>query len=687
MTKLMTGTALAAALSAGTLLSVAAAGAAFAQNEFDHFHPEDTPAHSHDAPTPVAADASDDDHGHAHGDDADHAHGDDEHSHAAEAASDAADDHGHSHGVDDHAHPHETAPAASEAGDHGHPHGDGDHAHGDDDHGHAHEAEDEHDHDATDGGHAHSDDDHSHAHEAGGHANGDEAHGHARDGGGHDHGDGGHAHGDGDHGHAHDDGGHGHGGISETRFGEETQLFVEYPPLATGRESAFAAHFTRLRDWAPIARGEVEVVLSGGGAPDERFSVDGASTPGIFRPVVRPSHAAARMMTIALDGPQGADVFDLGEVQVFASGEEADAALPEEEEAHGEVSFLLETQWQVDFRVEEARARFVRTSVPAIATVRGQPGAEARMSAPARGLVQAPEEGFPELGDTIAAGQLVALVAPFLSSDRDIAGLEATRTRASAELDAARADRERLERLLRDGAVAERRVEEARTREQTAVATLEEAQRRLGEPGTTSAGVPVYAPIGGVVARLAAEPGQAVDEGALLIHVVDPSRLRIEAAVAEADLQRLSQPSGVSLDLAPGEAPLTLTAPQTSLVAVGAAIDPQTRTAPVLFDVSEPAAALRVGMSTPARVFTGGAIETLAIPSTAVIDADGVPVVYVLSNGEAFERRTIEIDARDGTYVEVAGGVDPGEWVVAEGAYLVHLAAAGPAEAGHGHAH
>jgi cobalt-zinc-cadmium efflux system membrane fusion protein len=47
----------------------------------------------------------------------------------------------------------------------------------------------------------------------------------------------------------------------------------------------------------------------------------------------------------------------------------------------------------------------------------------------------------------------------------------------------------------------------------------------------------------------------------------------------------------------------------------------------------------------------------------------------------------VQLGIRDGDYVEIRSGVASGERVVSRGAYLVKLAASGPAEVGHGHAH
>ncbi|MGE5155707.1 MAG: hypothetical protein ACM3ST_17060 [Bdellovibrio bacteriovorus] len=57
------------------------------------------------------------------------------------------------------------------------------------------------------------------------------------------------------------------------------------------------------------------------------------------------------------------------------------------------------------------------------------------------------------------------------------------------------------------------------------------------------------------------------------------------------------------------------------------------------------------------------------------------------TDGERFERRVVRTGLRGGELVDIAEGLEPGHRVVTRGAYLVHLAAGAPAEAGHGYAH
>ena len=48
--------------------------------------------------------------------------------------------------------------------------------------------------------------------------------------------------------------------ISVTRWTENIELFVEFPPFVIGEESRFVSHFTDLKTYLPLS--EVKVILS-----------------------------------------------------------------------------------------------------------------------------------------------------------------------------------------------------------------------------------------------------------------------------------------------------------------------------------------------------------------------------------------------------------------------------------------
>jgi RND family efflux transporter MFP subunit len=513
----------------------------------------------------------------------------------------------------------------------------------------------------------------------------------AEDDHGHEHTpDGGHAAED-DHGHAHDAGGghgeeeeHGHGGgIVVTDFSETAELFVEFPPFAVGRDSSFAAHFTRLDSFAPVSTGRVTVRLAGGGAPEETFTANPSPTPGIFRPVARPRHEAMRDVTVILQSGDLISVHSLGRYQVFATAAAADASMPDEADEAGLIPFLKEQQWQVDFATAPVESRVLHHSVRAPASLVPAPGGDAGLTAQTEGVVLAGSGDFPEIGMQVERGQVLARITPNPGGDQDYPGLIADREAARVAVSTAQAEYDRVSGLQAQGAVSERRVEEAGAALQTARARLSAAEARLGGG---SAGVAVRAPISGRIAQVDVGVGSYVGAGDSLFRIVDTSRLRLVAQVAEIDRAGIGQPQGAWFTLLGGDSAYDLDDHSGRLVTAGAAVDPVRRTSPVIFEF-ENDADFAAGTLVTARVRTGERFEGPVFPAEAIIDDSGQSVVFVMADGENWRRQPVRIAVRDGDLVGVSSGVEAGDRVATRGAYLIHLAASGPAEAGHGHAH
>lgn len=498
----------------------------------------------------------------------------------------------------------------------------------------------------------------------------------------------------------HDHGGlveHGHdpGAIAVTHFTDRTELFVEYPVLAVGGESAFAAHLTRLDDFQPVAAGRLIVRLSGGGLPEEAFYVDAPSVPGIFRPVAKPANAGERRLELMLEAPDLAVTHDLGQVTVYPDPQSAAAAQPHEEAAGDEISFLKEQQWKVDFATAEVGERRLRASISATGTITARSDGEALVSAPAAGHLL-PGREFPRIGMRVAQGDTLAVIAPRVAGDVDVTSLELAVQRAKSAMQLAIRERKRLADLVSQQAAPRRRLNEAESAERVARAELEAAnqrlkqyQRTLDSAGTGKAtGLTVRAPIAGTLAEIRVAAGSFVQEGQAMFHIVETDRLWLEASVAEADIGRLGEPSGAWFEVEGFARPFEVDADSGGkLVAFGNVVDPVSRTAPLVFEFINTGNRLRVGMFAQVHIWAGESVEDTAIPVRALVDEAGQDVAYVMLGGESFERRVLRLGVREGDYVQVKSGLEPGERVVTRGAYLVRLAAASPAEAGHGHAH
>lgn len=494
------------------------------------------------------------------------------------------------------------------------------------------------------------------------------------------------------------DGGHGHGAgaIAVTHFTDRTELFVEFPSLVVGEESGFAAHLTRLDDFRPVGEGRVTVRLSGGGLPDEAFSVEGPSIPGIFRPVAQPTQAGERSVALILESPGLSATHDLGTYSVYSDPDAAAAAQPAEADAGDVIGFLKEQQWKVEFATAAVERRRMRASVTATGLIRARKDGEALVGAPTAGHLLA-TDAFPRIGTRVSAGQPLATLMPRVAGDQvDVASLELAVQRTRSQYEFAEREHNRLEKLVAQRSASARDFNEAENQERVAKAELVAAterlaryQRTLGsEGGGESTGVKVRAPIAGTLVEILVPSGSFVEEGDAMFHVVDTERLWLEASVAEADLGRLPDPKGAWFQIEGFEQTFSIDPDEGGLVvAFGNMVDPVRRTVPLVFELPNPNGLLRVGMFAEVRVWAGESIDDLAVPASAIVDEAGQDVVYVMLGGESFERRVLRLGIRDGDYVQVLSGLEPGERIVTRGAYLVRLAGASPAAAGHGHAH
>jgi len=497
--------------------------------------------------------------------------------------------------------------------------------------------------------------------------------------------------------HSHNrDGGHGHGvandrpALSFTHWTDATELFIELPALVRSQESACAAHVTKLDGFAALADGRVAVVLRSDSG-EERFEAQAPTVPGIFRPVARPAATGKRRLIVEVRAQGVSTDHDLGEVTVFESVAAARAAIPEEPEAAGRITFLKEQQWPIAFGTATVAERPIRPTLRTTGRVRARSDGDVVVTAPVAGRVATSGRSFPRLGERVAVDDLLGLLAPRLEA-ADLASLELAVTSANLELRFAQRERQRLEGLHTEGAVPERRVQDAVHAAEEAQASLTTAQRRIDQfrrvQRTTGRGegtVQLRAPLSGTVTAVHAAPGSFVEAGAPLFRVADLTQLWLEARVPESDVGRLGSPRGASFLVEGIDEAIEL--PAEALVARGHVIDPVTQTLPLVFAVDNASGRLPIGAFARVFVVNGDERRAIAVPEAAVVDDSGTPAVFIQVGGEAFERRIVRLGARDRGYVEVLSGVGAGEHVVTRGAWSVKLAASSGAVPAHGHSH
>jgi membrane fusion protein, heavy metal efflux system len=473
----------------------------------------------------------------------------------------------------------------------------------------------------------------------------------------------------------------GGGGIVITDYADATELFVEYRPLVKGKDRRFDAHLTWLSDYKAVTEGKLAAELVWPDGTIDRADAGPSDVEGIFRPLLKPTRAGEAQLRLVHSSARGTSTHDLGKVTVHATSEEAAKAAPADEEIDGAIAFTKEVQWRIPFMTEAARSEELAETVPVTIDVQLQPQAEAIVSAPVAGIVRAAR--IPAVGSNVGRGQTLATISSTLGGGEDVATLDLAIREASIARDAARREVTRMESLVAAEAVPARRLDEARTALRLAEAQMASARQRRNALAGGGAGVPVVAPIAGEVLESALVQGMGVAGGERLMRIGNPSALWLVARVPEGMAAKVGTPAGIELALP--DQTIVLGRGDAALVQRGAAIDPQTRTLPVIFAWNS--RAVRPGQRLQGQLRTGNAAKRLTIPASAILNEGGQDVVYVQIGGETFQRRAVTVLARSGGRVAVEGQLKPGERVVSRGGAAVRAAAATPGAFGHGHAH
>ena len=114
---------------------------------------------------------------------------------------------------------------------------------------------------------------------------------------------------------------------------------------------------------------------------------------------------------------------------------------------------------------------------------------------------------------------------------------------------------------------------------------------------------------------------------------------------------------------------------------VGRMVDPAKRTVPVRARVDNTRALLRHEMGVEVQIAAGSSKRAVTVPTTALVDEEGLKVVYV-KEGERYERRVVTVGSVSYNRAEILSGVEAGEEVVAAGAYQLANARKGGGEGG-----
>ncbi|MGE0179591.1 MAG: efflux RND transporter periplasmic adaptor subunit [Sphingomonas sp.] len=269
-----------------------------------------------------------------------------------------------------------------------------------------------------------------------------------------------------------------------------------------------------------------------------------------------------------------------------------------------------------------------------------------------------------EPGQWVAAGQTLAVI------DRQVQAQEASQLAAQidvarADLNLARANLERAQRLLPRGFVSRADIDRLTATRDAAAARVRVAQANLGGARARIGRLDIRAPTAGLVLARNIEAGQVVSAGTpWVFRIAAGGQMEVRARLPQTDLARLSVGAVATVTPVGSQQGYQGTVWQISPI-----IDPTNRQgeARVLVPYNRD---LRPGGFATVQL-TSGSVSAPVLPESAVLTDDAGQYVMVVGANNTVERRTVRVGSVTDTGVIVANGLNGNERVVeSAGAFL-----------------
>jgi cobalt-zinc-cadmium efflux system membrane fusion protein len=294
------------------------------------------------------------------------------------------------------------------------------------------------------------------------------------------------------------------------------------------------------------------------------------------------------------------------------------------------------------------------------------------------------------VGDRVVAGQRLAVLDNFelSAAQSKVASAEAAVSQAKVQVATANTALDRVTGLSRNGAIAQREVDNSRataasmeadlrTREAELLQYQQEEARLLpvsgqsaGATGFTSRASldsrgAIVAPFAGVVDTVSATSGEIVDPSTPSFTVADLSTVWVQADVAESDLGAVEVGDEVQVKVS--AFPDRVFAGHVTYISDQ--IDTMTGTAKVRCEVPNLDGALRVNMFATVSIISPHGGEAVLVPSSALQEINGQKVVFIPTDHGKFYWHAVNTGLVANGQTQITSGIAGGTPVVAEGSY------------------
>ena len=266
-----------------------------------------------------------------------------------------------------------------------------------------------------------------------------------------------------------------------------------------------------------------------------------------------------------------------------------------------------------------------------------------------------------QAGDTVSEGDvLVEIDATDLNLQ--LRQQQSALNSTEIQLNAARQTLDRVRSLAERGSTPQATLDAAISDVDGLEASLASLQSQVEQVETNIERTLVRAPFDGTVSRRMVEPGQVVGQGAVVISLVDLSRLTVDAMVPLAQTASIAAGQTASLEVHGLDGAVF----EAAVERINPVAEEGTRSVVVHLGLDNRDAQLRGGMFVTGRIVTESSSDAIAVPQDAVLGSEGERYVLAVVDGEV-TRQPVSVEKvwdRLGL-IEISDGVAAGEVVVA----------------------
>jgi multidrug efflux system membrane fusion protein len=270
---------------------------------------------------------------------------------------------------------------------------------------------------------------------------------------------------------------------------------------------------------------------------------------------------------------------------------------------------------------------------------------------------------YKDIGSPVHQGELLAKI-DTPEVDQELLQARATRQQIQAQLELAKISAERWQNLRKSDSVSQQEADQQTSSYQQSLANLAAADANVRRLEQLESFKNVYAPFSGVLTKRNVDPGALINAGAngremFDLAQIDPLRVYVNVPQAYAVAIKRGMDAFVTLQEFPDQKF------HASVVRTADAIDPATRTLLTEIDVPNRDGRLLPGSYVRVHLEVGTNVRKLTIPVGAMLFRQEGPRVAVVDTNSRVQLRPIVIGRDYGATLEILGGLEAGDLVIA----------------------